>query len=78
MKSDNLVKSNDKSMKRLERVKRIEPSYSSWKSGNLLVLSAAVLTFSVFWPVEIITEFLVVRMASPMLAVKALGELLLN
>jgi hypothetical protein len=31
-----------------------------------------------FWPVEIITEFLVVRMASPMVAVKALGELLLN
>ena len=44
----------------------------SLESGNLLVFSAAVLTFSVFFAVEIITVFLVVRMASPS------GELLLN
>jgi hypothetical protein len=37
-----------KSMKRLERVKGIEPSYSAWKLGNLVVLPKAVLTFSVF------------------------------
>jgi len=30
----------------LERVKGIEPSYSAWKSGNLVVFPAAVLTFS--------------------------------
>ena len=48
----------------LERVKGIEPSYSAWKSGNLVVFPAAVLL------IEIITEFLVVRMAvaSPMVA----------
>jgi hypothetical protein len=43
MKSDPFAKS----MKRLERVKGIEPSYSAWKSGNLIVFSKAVLTFSV-------------------------------
>jgi hypothetical protein len=32
----------------LERVKGIEPSYSAWKSRNIVVFSAAVLTFSVF------------------------------
>jgi hypothetical protein len=26
-----------KSMRRLERVKGIEPSYSAWKSGNLVM-----------------------------------------
>jgi hypothetical protein len=34
-------------LKVLERVKGIEPSYSAWKSGNTVVFSAAVLTFSV-------------------------------
>jgi hypothetical protein len=38
-----------KSLKKLERVKGIEPSYSAWKSGNLLVFSKAALTFSVFF-----------------------------
>ena len=32
----------------LERVKGIEPSYSAWKSGKIVVFSAAILTFSVF------------------------------
>src|SRR5258705_5161226 len=40
----------------MERVKGIEPSYSAWKSRNLVVFSKAVLTFSAFWPIEIITE----------------------
>jgi hypothetical protein len=31
----------------LERVEGIEPSYSAWKSGNAVVFSKAVLTFSV-------------------------------
>jgi hypothetical protein len=34
-------------LKRMERVKGIEPSYSAWKSENLVVFSKAVLTFSV-------------------------------
>jgi len=38
-----------KSLKSLmERVKGIEPSYSAWKSGNLVVFSKVILTFSVF------------------------------
>jgi hypothetical protein len=37
----------------LERVEGIEPSYSAWKSGNLVVFSKAVLTFSA-WQGEII------------------------
>jgi hypothetical protein len=37
-----------KSLKTLERVKGIEPSYSAWKSRNTVVFSSAVLTFSVF------------------------------
>jgi hypothetical protein len=41
MKSDPLAKS----MKRLERVKGIEPSYSAWKSPDLAMLSRAALTF---------------------------------
>jgi hypothetical protein len=51
-------------MKRLERVKGIEPSYSAWKSWNLVVCSKTVLTFSVFLALEIVTEFLFVRMAA--------------
>ena len=37
-----------RSLKTLERVKGIEPSYSAWKSGNLVVFSKAVLTFFSF------------------------------
>jgi len=37
-----------RSLKTLERVKGIEPSYSAWKSGNLVVFSKLILTFSVF------------------------------
>jgi hypothetical protein len=37
-----------KSLKRLERVKGIEPSYSAWKSENLETLSKAILTFCCF------------------------------
>jgi hypothetical protein len=37
-----------KSLKRLERVKGIEPSYSAWKSENLETLSKAILTFCSF------------------------------
>jgi hypothetical protein len=32
----------------MERVEGIEPSYSAWKSENLVVLAKAILTFSVF------------------------------
>src|ERR1700682_901660 len=41
MKSDALAKS----LKRLERVKGIEPSYSAWKSPNSVMQTISVLTF---------------------------------
>jgi len=44
MKSDPLAKS----LKNLERVKGIEPSYSAWKSRKTVVFSKAVLTFSAY------------------------------
>jgi hypothetical protein len=42
----------------LERVTGIEPSYSAWKSGNLAVFSASVLTLSVFFgPLRLFRNF---------------------
>jgi hypothetical protein len=44
---DKISAGDEKLHKRMERVKGIEPSYSAWKSGNPVVFSVAVLTFSV-------------------------------
>jgi hypothetical protein len=38
------VNEPDKCLKTLERVKGIEPSYSAWKSRNLIIFTTAVLT----------------------------------
>jgi hypothetical protein len=39
-----------------------EALYSDWKSRNFAVFSRAIQTFYLFWPTEIVTGFLFVRM----------------